>query len=106
MGRAPVPVEMVHEQTLARLLAWRRQAHRGLAVLHGDAVRSGKRPEVVVEGAVFLHDDDDVPDLMNPLRVDGALSKRGRHPQSQDDHQSKCGCDVRVDTLNRGDESV
>ena len=41
-------------------------AHRGLPVLHGDAVRAGIRAEVGVERAVLLHDDDHVLDLVDP----------------------------------------
>ena len=33
-----------------------------------DAVGAGKRPEVVVERAVLLHDDDDVLDLLDAVR--------------------------------------
>ena len=47
-----------------------RDTDLGLAVrLHGDAVGPGVGPEVVVEGAVLLHDDDDVLDLPEPGRV-------------------------------------
>ena len=41
-------------------------ADRWRSVPHGDAVRSRERAEVGIEGTVFLHDDDDVPDLLDP----------------------------------------
>ena len=38
------------------------------AVLHRDPVGAGERAEVGVEGAVLLHDDHDVADLVDPPR--------------------------------------
>ena len=40
---------------------WR--ANGGYAVLHGEAVGAGKGAKVLVEGAVLLHDDDNMLDL-------------------------------------------
>src|SRR5207302_4413571 len=43
-----------------------RDADAGRAArVQRDAVRPGERPEVVVEGAVLLRDDDDVLDLVD-----------------------------------------
>ncbi len=39
-------------------------AHRGHAILHGDAICTRKGAEVAVEGAVLLHDHNDMLDLM------------------------------------------
>src|SRR5580700_11092909 len=35
-----------------------------MALSHVDGVRAGKAVEEVVDGAIFLHDDDDVLDLL------------------------------------------
>src|SRR6266566_270960 len=47
--------------------AWRaatcRDASFGFARLHGNTVRAGIGPEIMIEGSVLLHDDDDVFDL-------------------------------------------
>ena len=48
-------------------------AHARHAAARRDAVRSRIRAEVRIEGAVFLHDDDDVLDL-----VDGVGARRRR----------------------------
>src|SRR5258708_32344899 len=47
--------------------AWRaatcRDASFGFARLHGNTVCAGIGPEIMIEGSVLLHDDDDVFDL-------------------------------------------
>ena len=41
-----------------------------------DAVRSGERSEVVIEGAVLLHDEDEVVDVEDAeLRIDPAAER-------------------------------
>ena len=47
--------------------------------VHGNAVRSGIGTKIVVERAMFLHDDDDMFDLVNPARSASAWDRtRGR----------------------------
>ena len=41
------------------------EAHGRDAVLHRYSVRTGERPEVIIERAVLLHDHDDVLDLVD-----------------------------------------
>src|SRR5579884_1591231 len=49
-----------------------------LAVLGGEAVGAGEGAEVGVEGAVLLHDDDDVLDLVDALGGRRAARRGGR----------------------------
>ena len=44
-------------------------ADRGHAVLHRYALGSGEGPEVVVKGAVLLHDHDHMLDLVDAARL-------------------------------------
>ena len=53
------------------------EAHGGDPVLHRDPVGSRVGAEVMVEGAVLLHDHDDVLDLADTVQL-GALPTRGR----------------------------
>src|SRR6185437_5517791 len=55
-----------------------RHADRRHAVLHGDPVGVRIRAEEGVEGAVLLHDHDDVADLVDAAwRGDAAVARRG-----------------------------
>src|SRR5258707_6661501 len=69
-----------------------RHAYRRLLAVHGNAVGARKGAEVAVERPVFLHDDDDVADLMDSrervnrraptwrspiVRASGRLGRRG-----------------------------
>jgi len=44
---------------------WIVRAYRRYAILHWDAVRARVGAEVMIEGAIFLHDDHDVFDLFS-----------------------------------------
>src|SRR5258706_4528302 len=54
--------------TSASRSATRGQAGFGFAPLHGNAVGAGIGPKIMIEGPVFLHDDDDVLDLRHIAR--------------------------------------
>ena len=48
------------------------QAHGWHTVLHGNAIGPGKRPEVLIEGTILLHDEDHMLDLLlRLLECDG-----------------------------------
>jgi hypothetical protein len=67
------------------------------AVLHRDPGGAGIRAEVGVEGAVLLHDDYDVADLVNPPRsgraclVSMAGNLGGREQQTEEEDGSEAG---------------
>jgi hypothetical protein len=70
---ARVQVVRVVVRPLADVLRRIGHADRELAVrIAREAVGAGIRPEVVIEGAVLLHDHDHVLDLVNP---DGSLGR-------------------------------
>ena len=65
---APVVVRSVVVRLDARVEVRIRKAHSRDAVSHRDPVRARVGAEVGVEGAVLLHDHDDVPDLVDAGR--------------------------------------
>jgi hypothetical protein len=75
------------------------------AVLHRDPVGAGERAEVGVEGAVLLHDDHDVADLVDPpgsgcVRVVSMARKLGGTEQQAEEEDACEGDDG--EPLQRG----
>jgi len=49
-------------------------AHSRNAVFHGNAIRAGISAKVMVKGAVLLHDNDDVFDVVSRVGQDALVS--------------------------------
>ena len=60
---------MIYVRPKARMQAWSRKAGSWSAVLHGYALCSRERAEVMVKRTVLLHDDDDVANFVNSIAV-------------------------------------
>ena len=60
-----------------------RDARREVPVLRGVAVRTGEGAEVVIEGAVLLHDDDHVLDRVQATRGRRRRARRGGDGRSR-----------------------
>src|SRR5581483_6401194 len=71
---------------VAAVVEWRhalaggriRHAHRGDAICHRDTICSREGTEVAIEGAVLLHDHDDVLDLVDPDGLSVGMRNRCR----------------------------
>ncbi len=97
------PVEILRERAVAvrpavvfvaRIVKRRHAAavdRVGLAHARGNPVRPRIRPEVGVEGAVLLHDHDDVLDLVDAFQRRRQHDRGGDRAQS-DRHRRDCQC--------------
>ena len=75
------------------------EADPRLAVLHRNAVGAGKSAEVAVEGAVFLHHDDDVLDL---VQADVRAGLRAVHRRGGDETTDEGGQGTPREQLSHG----
>ena len=80
---AAVAVVRIVERPHAGFAARIGNANGRNAVAHRNAVRAGKRSEVGIERAVLLHDDDDVPNLVNRIAALRADRQRRQRKQNR-----------------------